>query len=259
MKKINLILAAVVSTCLGCSALDYNKIEDVVYKNFKQMVLIGDQETALGAIIGDKEVVTIYNQDGIEKNDEFERVLYTLSEGALSGFVRFPRVYIDTEWVPEITNKDLNIALIKTKDDLEYKPIQISDAKLGNCIVLSLQYYTYEGQIAAFIPYGRKAGITCLPEEDIWKLYQNGTEVDIKKGQGELTLEKSKERRLLCFITISSGAEGTFHEWDYGSLIIQDDKLVGIITSRNAKDPSIGYFTRGSELEKLLEEYKTKK
>lgn len=240
---------------VGCSSLEKSFTSyGTSYENLKKAVLIDGCE-ALGAIVDDDEVITVNHISGIE--EEYGRYLYTFGDGAFSGLTRFPWRHIHTYWIPKKTNEHLDIALLETRDKLEKEPIKIADAKLGDCILISLQYFRdpYDYRIARVVPYDRRAEITELPEQELCKIYQDGRGIKIKRGEGEIVLKKPREAKFLCF-TSYLDPDNTIYDGDSGSLVIQDGKLVGILISKNPSIKNVGYFTRGGELEKLLQEYK---
>lgn len=102
------------------------------------------------------------------------------------------------------------------------------------------------GSLAGYVSivYDKNAYIDNLYDKDAKKLYKNDVWLLMEGGTGEIHLNSGNEEH------------DYFVPGDSGSCLTQDGKLVGMITCIHPYRSKIGYFVRGGELKKLVEEYK---
>lgn len=236
----------------GCNAFQYKSQYGLDHKYYEKTVWVGSGLRTVGAIVGEYEVITVAHHPAVNnKKLKTERVLRTLG-----GSIFNPWIHIYTGWEPKRINKDLDIALLKSDASLDdYEPLEIGDAKLGECLIISLNYINIKG--TKFIPFDRKGKITALPDKNTEIIKKGG--IRIKPGRGEVVLKKPETTQIIPgILEWRHDPEDILCPGDSGSLILQnvdedpEYELVGILTARNWYKSNTGYFTRGSELEKLL-------
>lgn len=242
-----------------------NKAFEIVVGTKEQIpsaVKVGNKRITVGAIIGRDQVLTI------ARKDKEAKFIDTYS--SFEGRTFMPKVNYD------VVKQDpkLNISLLETKKELagQRDILEVTDAKEGPCTVISL----YDAKIPKTNSRAKLYNfhqIPLYPYERKGKIYDKN-KVTCDLG-GLVNLEHPKEiitRDALGRINKRAPLKSDNPDfWDYyddsGSLIIQDGKLVGLITnsvtvvySKNGKTEQRldGEMITGQDIKKFLQDGKRK-